>query len=542
MKDEKPSYQTLEARLAQAEEMIAALRGGQVDAILGEDSIYMVRLKEAEEASKRNWALFQNTFENAAVGIAHISMDGRLVRVNKTLCEIVGYDKAELQKMTFQEITHPEDLKKDLALMEQLIHGEIDHYTLEKRYIRKDGEIVWIRLTASMQSEELGIGIIEDISQRKESERALHKAHEEFRALVEASSEVLYRMSPDWLTMRQLHSRGFLTDTEEPNQDWLEEYIPSEEQERVLEAINRAIRNQEPFELEHRVFSEDGTVGWTFSRAVPLVEDGKITEWFGSAKDITQSKQAEKELRKAYEELEHRVQERTSELAAESEQRRYLAKRLVDVLEEDRRNLSMMLHDDVGQIIAGSKMLIEVLRNDLAGIAPEVPAKIDPILESLQGIMAFLRSRSRELRPNSLDTLGLAAALRSIGTGDSKCRIRYHIPEEPEGVHPDLKLAIFRIAQEAVINALKHSECNRIFLSLTSRDHTLNMMIEDNGKGFSWDQMASNEKGQGPMGLLIMRERVVNAGGQFRVESAPGKGTTVIAEFPLGGNPDTTEG
>ena len=477
--------------------------------------------------------VFQETFENVAVGIAHISKDGHFVRVNKKLCDIVGYDKDELHAMTFQDITHPEDLDKDLVLMEQLMRGEIDHYTLEKRFIKKDGGSIWILLTASMQSEELGVGIIEDISQRKESARALHKAHEEFRALVEASSEVLYRMSPDWLTMRQLHSRGFLTDTEEPNQGWLEEYIPSEEQGRVFEAINRAIRNQEPFELEHRVFREDGTVGWTFSRAVPLVEDGKITEWFGSAMDITRSKQAEEELRKAYAMLEHRVQERTVELEAESERHRYLAKRLVDVLEMDRRNLSMMLHDDVGQVIAGTKIQIEVLKNDLTGFDPQVPAKIDPILESLQGIMSSLRSRSRELRPHTLTTLGLATALRSIDTGDSKCRIRSHIPEEPEGINQDMKLTIFRIAQEAVINALKHADCIEIYLSLVRRDDTLTLLVEDNGRGFSYDEMISDVKGQGPLGLLIMRERAANAGGTFRVDSVPGKGTTVIAEFPM---------
>jgi signal transduction histidine kinase len=240
--------------------------------------------------------------------------------------------------------------------------------------------------------------------------------------------------------------------------------------------------------------------------------------------------------------LEQRVRERTAELEAESERRRYLAKRLVEVLEEDRRDLSMMLHDDIGQIVAGSKMQIDNLKNDLSGIDHDVPARIDPILEALQGIMASLRSRSRQLRPSSLDTLGLAAALRSISTGASTCRIRYHIPEEPDEVRPDLKLAIFRIAQEAVTNALKHADCGEIQLSLVKRDDVLTLMVEDNGRGFSYDEMASSETGQGPLGLLIMRERAVNAGGELRVESAPGKGTTVIAGFPLGGNPDTTEG
>jgi PAS domain S-box-containing protein len=293
-----------------------------------------------------------------------------------------------------------------------------------------------------------------------------------------------------------------------------------------------------PFDYEHlshgRVF---------LSRGVPLRDpDGRIYAALAFSQDITERKEAEEVLKKAHDSLEQRVRERTAELEAESERRRYLAKRLVEVLEEDRRDLSMMLHDDIGQIVAGSKMQIDNLKNDLSGIDHDVPARIDPILEALQGIMASLRSRSRQLRPSSLDTLGLAAALRSISTGASTCRIRYHIPEEPDEVRPDLKLAIFRIAQEAVTNALKHADCGEIQLSLVKRDDVLTLMVEDNGRGFSYDEMASSETGQGPLGLLIMRERAVNAGGELRVESAPGKGTTVIAGFPLGGNPDTTEG
>jgi signal transduction histidine kinase len=207
----------------------------------------------------------------------------------------------------------------------------------------------------------------------------------------------------------------------------------------------------------------------------------------------------------------------------------------VDVLEEDRLNLSMMLHDDIGQLVIGTKMQIENLKDALAKIDPRVPVRLDPILKSLQEIVSSLRNRSRQLRPSSLDTIGLAAALRSIDAGDNKCRVHCHAQEEPEGINPDLKLTVFRIAQEAVTNALKHAGCREIHLRLgMPKDDTLTLTVEDDGRGFSYDEMASDVKGLGPMGLLIMRERAVNAGGELRVESAPGRGTSVVAAFPVG--------
>ena len=118
-----------------------------------------------------------------------------------------------------------------------------------------------------------------------------------FRALVQASSNVLYRMSPDWSQVLQLDGLGFLANAEQPISNWMEIYIPPEERPRVGEAIRQAIATKSPFQLEHRVRRADGTWGWTLSRAVPLLDDaGQITEWLGAASDITQRKRAEEGL------------------------------------------------------------------------------------------------------------------------------------------------------------------------------------------------------------------------------------------------------
>lgn len=138
---------------------------------------------------------------------------------------------------------------------------------------------------------------LRETTKYKRAQEALRQGEERFRALVMASSQAIYRMSSDWTEMNQLYGRGFLADTEEPSRSWLQKYIHPDDQPPVIAVIDEAIRTKSIFELEHRVRRADGSLGWTFSRAVPLMSaDGDIVEWFGVAGDITERKQAEEAL------------------------------------------------------------------------------------------------------------------------------------------------------------------------------------------------------------------------------------------------------
>jgi PAS domain S-box-containing protein len=125
-----------------------------------------------------NVQLVDATFENAAIGIAHVGLDGSWLRVNERLLETLGYAHEELLQITFQDITHPDDLETDLDLLRALIAGEIPHYQMEKRYFRKDGELIWANLTVGLQRTPEGepdfcISLVEDISKRKADEEHL---------------------------------------------------------------------------------------------------------------------------------------------------------------------------------------------------------------------------------------------------------------------------------------------------------------------------------------------------------------------------------
>ncbi|BBE49741.1 putative diguanylate cyclase YegE [Ferriphaselus amnicola] len=133
---------------------------------------------------------FQSSFELAAVGIAHVALDGTWVRVNSAVCQIVGYSHDELMKLTFQDITHPDDLGQDLANVEQLLAGTIVNYSMEKRYFHKSGDIVWIRLTVSLcrkpdGSPDFFISVIENISQLKQVEAEVKRLNQQSENLIE---------------------------------------------------------------------------------------------------------------------------------------------------------------------------------------------------------------------------------------------------------------------------------------------------------------------------------------------------------------------
>ena len=153
------------------------------------------QLRDSEER-------FRLTIDEAPIGMALVALDGRFIRVNRALCDIVGYSPEELTKLTFGDITHPDDLEADVALAARLARGEIPRYQLGKRYIRKDGTSVDIMLSASILRDREGaplhyIAQVEDITERKRAEEALRRSEQEFRSLAESMPQIVWATRPD---------------------------------------------------------------------------------------------------------------------------------------------------------------------------------------------------------------------------------------------------------------------------------------------------------------------------------------------------------
>ncbi|MBB3308717.1 PAS domain S-box-containing protein [Rhizobium sp. BK196] len=150
------------------------------------------------------------------------------------------------------------------------------------------------------------LAVMQDITERRRAEEAMRRSEERMRALINATSDAVYRMSADWQEMRQLDGRG--SDVEGPTVRWMEDYLFPEDRARIRAAVAHAIRERRPFELEHRVRRVDGKEGWTFARAIPIFDaKGEIAEWFGMATDVTERVNARERQQMLNHELGHRL-------------------------------------------------------------------------------------------------------------------------------------------------------------------------------------------------------------------------------------------
>jgi signal transduction histidine kinase len=355
-----------------------------------------------------------------------------------------------------------------------------------------------------------------------------HRNEDRFRAITNATSDVVYTMSPDWKEMRLLRGREFIIDTLEPNAAWLDKYIYPEDQQGVMNAVKSAIESKSPFELEHRVIRVDGALGWTHSRAVPIFDErGEIVEWIGAASDITEERKAKEDLRNAHDLLEERVIERTEEL------RRALA-RLVDIQEEERRRIGRNIHDHLGQQITALRINLTLL-TESSRVMPELCDQLERVTKLASQIDDATDAVIWELRPSDIDEVGLETSLKNlVDSWAAQFGIEAELYSDSQGdarLSTEIKVQIYRITQEALHNIFKHAKATTVSIVIDQQPDTLRVVIEDNGIGFAADSPKKADRGGG-LGLVSMRERAALVGGTVEFESEPGSGTTVIVEIP----------
>lgn len=195
------------------------------------------------------------------------------------------------------------------------LSGQTLAYRDQELALQRRGKLepVWMDLDYSPVLDESGtpagvIAIVVETTQKVIAQRRLRESERRLRAFVEATSDAIYRMNPDWSQLLHLDGGTFLADADHAMADWMAVYLHPEDHARVQAAIDEAVATRKPLELEHRVHQADGSIGWVASRAVPLTdEQGNLVEWFGAASDITEQRRTNEHLRLVINELNHRV-------------------------------------------------------------------------------------------------------------------------------------------------------------------------------------------------------------------------------------------
>ena len=367
-------------------------------------------------------------------------------------------------------------------------------------------------LTAFSKSETLPTGL------------ALSEVDARYRTLIEQIPAVVFMafldkgfgeayVSPQIETMLGFTQEEWLNDPVR----WYQQIHPDDKARWSVEAADLFITGQ-PLKSLYRVLARDGHVVW-FHCEAKMVRNDSGQPWFihGVAFDISELKRAEAAGRE------------------DAERLKVLSRRLMEVQEAERRKIALELHDEIGQVLTGLKLTLE-MGSRLP--AQQVGSTLEQVRGLVNNLMARVRKLSLDLRPAMLDDLGLLPTLLwhiEHYTAQTRVRVNFkHSGLEKRRFAPEVETAAYRLVQEALTNVARHAQAAEATVRISTHRQTLLIEIEDNGRGFDVESvMMAGET----TGFAGMRERVVLLEGQFTVESQPGAGTRLIAELSIADTP-----
>jgi PAS domain S-box-containing protein len=403
----------------------------------------------------------------------------------------------------------------------------------------------------------LGVAF-EDVTDRIRAERTLRESEERFRLVVEGVQEyAIFQLDPEgnvvsWNAGAQ-RLKGY--SSAEIIGQHFSVFYPQEDlmKDKPRDILARAARQGQSEDEGWRV-RKDGTRFWA-NVVITALRDSKGT-LLGFAKltrDTTENRERAEALTKAKELLELRVEQRTAvltrlnnemrteisdrqhaeaELRKSRDQLRALAARLQSVREEERAYIAREIHDELGQACTAIKMDLALIGRKLTKRQSALRAKVDSSIQLVDGTIVTLRKIASEMRPRTLDDLGLPAALEAQAQ-EFESRTGIHcsviLPPEPLRLDTDRSTAIFRIFQESLTNVARHAHATRVEARLQRENHRIVFQVYDNGTGFD-PEVAKTRKS---LGLVGMQERALLLNGEFKTEGVPGSGTTVTLTIPL---------
>jgi PAS domain S-box-containing protein len=484
--------------------------------------------RQAEAALRTSEALLQMTVSTETVGVLYFRLDGRITDANAAFLAMSGYSRNELHAIGDWTILTPPEYwnMTQRAATELAARGETAPY--EKQLIRKDGSRFWgmfapTRLAGTGRDAEC-VEFIIDITARKEAEAALRQSEERYRLIVEQATDyAIFSTDPERRieTWPPGAARIFGWSAAEALGQFVDmTYTPEDQAARAPEQEARQARDhgQTPNVRWHmckdgkRVFID----GMAYARRAT---DGTFQGVFKVGQDVTARILAEAARRteeaRMREHLEAEVASATLELRA-------LSRRLLLVQEEERRRLALELHDEIGQVLTGLTFQLTAAQGQHGAGLAEASATVQALTEQV-------RQLSLELRPAVLDRYGLLAAVEwYVERFQQRTGVTVHLRHEEltRRFASEVEVAAFRVVQEALTNIARYAEVTEAWVTLFA-DDTLLVVIHDLGHGFETAQSGESN------GLAGMRERVELLGGAFDLETAPGEGVHITAEFPL---------
>jgi PAS domain S-box-containing protein len=273
----------------------------------------LIQRKRADETLRKSEERFRRYFELGLIGMAMTSPTKGILEVNDELCRILGYERDELLQKTWAEMTHPEDLAADVAEFDRVMAGEIDGYSLEKRWIRKDGRIIHGIMAAQCMRRADGsvdyfVGLVQDMTERKRAADNLRRSEAhlaEAQRLTHTGSWTWSVSSEEMFCSDEL-LRIFGQDAagENPRHEDFLQMIHPEDQFRVRQAFDHAVGTGTDYEAEYRIVRRNGSIGYIQNLAHPVFDDrGYLVEYVGTAMDVTERKKAEQSVRQAHEQV-----------------------------------------------------------------------------------------------------------------------------------------------------------------------------------------------------------------------------------------------
>jgi PAS domain S-box-containing protein len=492
----------------------AALLLGVVETLLVLGLLWQRATKRrAEESLRDARSRHAAIVESSDDAIVSKNLAGIIMSWNAGAQRVFGYLEAEVIGKPITMLIPQELLDEENLFLERFKAGErVSHY--ETVQIAKGGQKIAVSLTISALRDSAGkilgfSNIARDISDRKRAEQLLLESEERFRRVANTAPVLIWMSGTDKLC--DFFNQGWLSFTgrsieDELGEGWLSGVHP-EDAQRCVKHYSASFDARIDFEMEYRLRRFDGEYRWIVDYGVPRFEpDGTFCGYIGSGVDITERK-----------------------LSAESLQA--LSGRLIHAQDEERTRIARELHDDFSQSLALQCIDIEQLRKALPELEIEQRARLVRMLERTKALSADIRSLSHELHSSRLELIGLVPALRGLCKEIGE---KFKIAVQFEGdlfvdIPKDVALCLFRVAQEALGNVVKHSGAAGVRVELDSSAGKVRLRITDDGKGFNPEEINPAVG----IGLLGMTERLRLVAGRLAVRSELRRGTEVLAEAPL---------